>query len=215
MLATLTTEARNACRPLFHPADEWQRKAARAIERATVTFLLGGAGSGKTHVAVASALLAVSGGSADAVWLCRPTVPCGDDLGFMPGDVHEKLGVWVHPVRDVLGSQTFTPLERLPIEVQSLQHMRGRTVKRAVAVLDEAQNATVAQLRMFLTRVGDGGKLILTGDPMQSDLPGGTPLPRVVEALRGVAGVEIVQLRGQHRSSLVSQIDKRLSRIGG
>lgn len=196
-------------RPIFVPADDTQRKAVTLFQRSDVLFLLGGAGSGKTHVAVALALLAVAERRADKVVLLRPTVECGETLGYIPGGVDEKLAPWLGPVGDVLGNMTWAARSTLPIEATALQFIRGRTLSRCVGILDEAQNATREQLVAFLTRLGRDGKLIVAGDPSQNDL-GASPLPGVAEALRGLAGVGCITLRGQHRHDLIPAMLKRL-----
>lgn len=203
------TDTRNAARPWFIPADESQKRAAALFQRCDVLFLLGGAGSGKTHVAIALALTSVALKQCDRVVLLRPTVECGETLGYVPGDVDEKLSPWLGPVDDVLRNMTWVRRDALPIEATSLQHIRGRTVQNAVAVLDEAQNATREQLVAFLSRLGRGGKLILTGDATQCDL-GASPLPGVATQLRGLSGVASVTLQGQHRHPLVAAMTKRL-----
>lgn len=199
-------------RPIFVPADDTQRKAVALFERSDVLFLLGGAGSGKTHVAVALALLAVADRRADKVILTRPTVECGDSIGYIPGGVDEKLAPWLAPVSDVLGNMTWATRSVMPIEPVALQHIRGRTLSRCVGVLDEAQNVTRSQMVACLTRLGRGGKLILAGDPSQCDLET-SALPRVADALRGIAGVGCITLRGQHRHDLIPAMLKRLEKV--
>lgn len=209
----MTHSDRAAWRPFFEPGDDSQRRAVAAFNLADVLFLTGGAGSGKTHVAVALALRAVCDGSAREVWLCRPTVSCGDELGYEPGDLAAKLAPWMLPIGDVLRNQSFVAMSDLPLEPVSLQHMRGRTVQSTVAILDEAQNTTRAQMQMFLTRVGRGGKLIITGDAAQSDNREGA-LPWAIERLRGMARLAVVRLTGQYRRDMVSEINRRLSPNG-
>lgn len=194
-------------RPWFTALDPSQEKAVAAFHRADVLILTGGAGSGKTHCAVALALTHVALKRAERVVLTRPTVPCGDDLGYMPGDVDEKMLPWLGPVCDVLASMTWHKFDELPFDVIPLQHIRGRTIANAVAILDEAQNATDDQLNAYLSRLGRNGKLILCGDTAQSDL-GASPLASAVGQLRGLDGVACVHLHGQHRNPLVTAMMK-------
>lgn len=201
--------SRSHVRPYFNPTDEHQREAALAFRSSDVLFLLGRAGSGKTHAAVALALNEYVEHRANEIWLCRPTVECGEELGFIPGDLDEKLAPWFGPINDVLPNLTFTKFPDLPFRATALQYMRGRTISNAVAILDEAQNCTREQLRMFLTRIGRAGRVIVTGDPTQRDTRQ-EALLWTVERLRGLPGVGVVQMKGQHRLGIVSQIDERL-----
>lgn len=196
-------------RPWFVEADASQERASAAFQRSDVLFLLGQAGSGKTHCAIGLALTSLALKQARSVMLSRPTVPCGDDLGYMPGDAGEKMAPWMGAIKDVLRNMTWLKFEDIPFDVTPLQHIRGRTVQDAVLIVDEAQNATYPQLVAALGRLGRGGKIVFAGDVAQSDL-GSSPLGEVAERLRGLARVETVTLRGQHRNPLVTQMMERL-----
>lgn len=200
----------NYCSSYFNPADASQRRAAAVYETSDVLFLTGKAGSGKTHVALGLALRDVAERGVREVWVIRPTVECGDTLGYVPGEIDEKLSPWLGPIADVASRQVVGGLDKLPIHAKTLQHLRGRTIANTVAILDEAQNATRQQLRMLLTRLGNNGKIIVAGDPYQRDTKRDSLL-WCIERLRGLARVGIVRLHGQHRNTLVTQIDRRLS----
>ena len=198
---------------LFAPANPSQRKAKSLWPDCDVLFLLGPAGAGKTHAALALALADCVAGRADRVLITRPLVGCGEDLGYLPGSVAEKLAPWFGAIADVLPGISLGEVKDLPLEYTSLAMMRGRTVSKAVGILDEAQNATLPQLRMFLSRIGNGGKLVICGDPDQSDLPRGQQvLSRLVSALTGLARVGVVRMPSAHvvRHPLIPKI---LSRI--
>lgn len=198
-------------RPWFVPLDQTQEKAVVAFERSRILIILGGPGSGKTHVAVALALTYLAMDRVDKILLTRPNVECGPSLGFMPGDPNEKMSPWMGAIRDVLDTMSFLKFEELPFEVVPLQHIRGRNVRKSIALLDEAQNATDHQLDAILTRLCEGGKIVLCGDPdFQSDV-GRSPLLDMVEDVKGLDGLEVVRLCGQHRDPLVSAIVKRRS----
>lgn len=196
-------------RPWFQPLDKTQEKAVQAIARADVTILLGGAGSGKTHVAVACALNAVALSQTKRIFLTRPNVTVGRDLGYLPGELDEKLGPWMEPIRDVLSQMSFVDFNALPFENVALQHVRGRSFTEAYGLLDEAQNLTEVELTAYLTRLGRAGKLILCGDVDQCDIYN-SALWDVSERLRGLAKVETVWLRGQHRNPTITAMLKRL-----
>lgn len=182
----------------FVPATRAQRRAQALYARSDVLVLLGPAGSGKTHTALALALADVLGpGPRRKVILSRPLVSCGEELGFLPGEVGEKLGPWHGAFLDVVPSITFAKPEVLlsqgTVELWPLGLMRGRTVARAVGILDEAQNCTMAQIRLFLSRLGQQGKLIVCGDPSQADVAG-RALARTARALRNLPGVGVVRI---------------------
>lgn len=187
---------------LLRPTDDTQAKAILAARSAKCLVLLGRAGTGKTHLALGLALQTGRG-----IVLTRPSVECGETLGYIPGDLNEKFGPWLGPFRDVLGLMSFAPLEKLPVEIVPLQYMRGRTFRNCVVVLDEAQNATRAQLLTCLTRLGDGSQLIIAGDPTQTDIDD-SPLVDVVNRIRGIAGVACVTLQKQNRDPFIDAIMK-------
>lgn len=176
----------------YVPRNKGQKLVQQAYLQHDIIICLGPAGSGKTHAAVAPALQTVMGRKSKVrrILLARPQVEAGEEMGFLPGDLNEKMAPWVAPVCDVIRTMTHIKSEVIfkeYIEVVPLAFMRGRTFDRAVAILDEAQNCTMSQLRMFLTRVGEHGKLILCGDPEQSDVGDGYALEDVADALEGLA----------------------------
>ncbi|WP_155300600.1 PhoH family protein [Deinococcus kurensis] len=174
-----------------------QRAYQDAIAAHTVTFGIGPAGTGKTFLAVAAAVNALVTGKARRIILTRPAVEAGEHLGFLPGDLQSKLAPYLRPLYDalvdLLDARAVDDLMRLGIiEVAPLAYMRGRTLSGAFIILDEAQNATPAQLKMFLTRMGDGSRVVVTGDPTQTDLPGGrSGLGSAARALRAHADVHV------------------------
>jgi phosphate starvation-inducible PhoH-like protein len=158
--------------PVLLPINEAQRESERLFNKKDVIFLLGPAGTGKTHQAVKLALSSYLNGKCRRMILSRPMVECGEKMGFLPGDINQKLAPWVAPIEDVLRRITTTnPQEVMKsMEIIPLAVMRGRTFDDCVAILDEAQNCTWEQLKLFITRLGKNGKLIICGDPDQSDL---------------------------------------------
>jgi len=159
------------------PRNDNQKKYLESIETNTVTVGLGPAGSGKTYLAVYEALLHHWAKEKKRMIITRPAVEAGEKLGFLPGDMSDKLDPYMRPIYDALFDligiqQTNEKIERGYIEVAPLAYMRGRTFNNCFIILDEAQNATIEQLKMVLTRVGEGCKVVIDGDPGQSDLPG-------------------------------------------
>jgi len=159
------------------PRNENQKLYLESIEKNTVTVGLGPAGSGKTYLAVYEALLHHWSKDKKRMIITRPAVEAGEKLGFLPGDMSDKLDPYMRPIYDALFDligiqQTHEKIERGYIEVAPLAYMRGRTFNNCFILLDEAQNATIEQLKMVLTRVGEGCKVVIDGDPGQSDLPG-------------------------------------------
>ncbi|WP_420826540.1 PhoH family protein [Sporosarcina limicola] len=155
-----------------------QREYVHAIRTKDLVFCIGPAGTGKTYLAVVLAVQAMKNGSAKRIVLTRPAVEAGESLGFLPGDLKEKVDPYLRPLydalHDVLGvEQTERLMERGVIEIAPLAYMRGRTLDDAFVILDEAQNTTKAQMKMFLTRLGFGSKMVITGDKTQIDLPKG------------------------------------------
>lgn len=192
-----------------------QRVLVKASEKNDMVFAVGPAGSGKTYTAVALAVRALKNREVKRIILCRPAVEAGENLGFLPGDLKEKLDPYLQPLYDAL--MDMIPYEKLAdhldkgvIEVAPLAFMRGRTLDKAFVILDEAQNATVPQIKMFLTRMGRTAKFIITGDPSQVDLPRSQPsgLARSMELLNEVEGIEFVKLTGSDviRHKLVKKI---------
>lgn len=180
---------------------EGQKHYLRALEKNTITFAVGPAGTGKTYLAVAAAVNALRDGQFQKILLCRPAVEAGEKLGFLPGDFQAKVNPYLRPLYDALGNildpaLTQRYVENDVIEVCPLAFMRGRTLNDAFIILDEAQNTTVSQMRMFLTRMGERSQVVVTGDLTQVDLPKGTPsgLADAVRRLEGVHGLTVVRL---------------------
>jgi phosphate starvation-inducible PhoH-like protein len=179
---------------------ENQRRYLEAIKKRTLTFGLGVAGTGKTFLAIASALTALRSGECRRLIMTRPVVEAGEKLGFLPGDVQAKLNPYMRPVYDALFELSeFEDVALLEeagvIEVAPLAYMRGRTLAGSFVILDEAQNTTQAQMKMFLTRLGEGSRMVVTGDPTQTDLEDErkSGLSDAVRRLRGFEGVGVVE----------------------
>lgn len=192
-----------------------QKDYVSAIRKNTVTFGVGPAGTGKTYLAVCLAVAAYKGKEVEKIILTRPAVEAGEKLGFLPGDLQTKVDPYLRPLYDALqemfGAETYQKLmEKGAIEVAPLAYMRGRTLSNAFVILDEAQNATREQMKMFLTRLGEGSKMVVTGDPTQTDLPEGktSGLKQAVTILRGVEDVAVCTLtdRDVVRHPLVTRI---------
>jgi phosphate starvation-inducible protein PhoH and related proteins len=172
----------------------------RALERSEMVFGVGPAGTGKTYLAVAYAAMLLERGMVERIVLSRPAVEAGERLGFLPGDMKEKVDPYLRPLYDAL--YDMMPADKVEraiaaevIEIAPLAFMRGRTLRNAAIILDEAQNTTPMQMKMFLTRLGEGGRMIVTGDPSQIDLPPNTT-SGLVEALRVLEGLpNIVTVR--------------------
>jgi phosphate starvation-inducible protein PhoH and related proteins len=201
----------------IRPKTAGQRVFAESIERNTLTFGIGPAGTGKTFLAVVMAVRALRARHVSRVILARPAVEAGEKLGFLPGDLKEKVDPYMRPLYDALGElldDTVVEryLERGIIEVAPLAYMRGRTLSESFVILDEAQNATREQLKMFLTRLGSGSKMIVNGDVTQIDLPGGATcgLLEAPHRFGSIAGIGIVELNESDvvRHPLVSKIIK-------
>ncbi len=172
-----------------------------AMEQHDVVFAVGPAGTGKTYLAVAQAIEAMRKGLVRRLVLVRPAVEAGEKLGFLPGDFQQKIDPYLRPMydalQDLLDARTRTHwLEGDVVEVCPLAYMRGRTLNRAFVILDEAQNTTVTQMLMFLTRLGESSRMVITGDPSQVDLPGNVTsgLGDAVRRLDGVDGIGFVTL---------------------
>ncbi|MBK1637126.1 PhoH family protein [Rhodovulum adriaticum] len=163
---------------LIEPRTEAQRAYVRSLFENELAFGIGPAGTGKTYLAVAVAVNMFIGGHVDRIILSRPAVEAGERLGFLPGDMKEKVDPYMQPLYDALhdflpGKQLAKLMEEKRIEIAPLAFMRGRTLANAFVVLDEAQNATTMQMKMFLTRLGEGSRMVITGDRSQVDLPRG------------------------------------------
>ena len=170
---TLQTSAR---KPVVHPKTIGQKRYIEAIQNHDVTFGVGPAGTGKTFLAMTLAVISLKEEKVSRIILTRPAVEAGEALGFLPGDLQEKLDPYLRPLHDAL--QDLLPMEEVQkhmergtIEIAPLAYMRGRTLNNAFIILDEAQNSTAEQMLMFLTRLGFNSKVVITGDPTQIDLP--------------------------------------------
>ena len=177
------------------PRTEAQKAYVQALFANDLNFGIGPAGTGKTYMAVAAAVTMFLGGHVDKIILSRPAVEAGERLGFLPGDMKEKVDPYMQPLYDALNDflpskQVEKLIQEKRIEIAPLAFMRGRTLSNAFVVLDEAQNATAMQMKMFLTRLGEGSRMVVTGDRTQVDLPRGTPsgLSEAERILKGVKG---------------------------
>lgn len=192
-----------------------QKKLVQAINKNDMVFAVGPAGTGKTYTAVALAVRALKAKEVKRIILTRPAVEAGENLGFLPGDLKEKLDPYMMPLYDAL--RDMIPAEKLAdmleygvIEIAPLAFMRGRTLDKAFVILDEAQNATSLQMKMFLTRMGMTAKFVVTGDMSQVDLPRRqrSGLAYAMDILNGIEGIEIIRLQQSDviRHSLVKRI---------
>ena len=183
------------------PRTAGQKRYTDAIRSHTITFGIGPAGTGKTYLAVALATAALRGGEVSRIILSRPAVEAGERLGFLPGDLSEKVDPYIRPLFDALydmieAEQVDAMLARGQIEIAPLAFMRGRTLNDSFVILDEAQNTTAEQMKMFLTRLGYGSRMVVTGDATQVDLPAGSrcglhEAPRVLRDVPDIAFIEL------------------------
>ena len=199
----------------IRPKTANQKKYVDAIDQKTVTFGIGPAGTGKTYLAVAKAVQALQAKTINRIILTRPAVEAGERLGFLPGTLHEKIDPYLRPLFDSL--QDMVDSDSIPklmangtIEVAPLAYMRGRTLNDAFIILDEAQNTSAEQMKMFLTRLGFNSKMVITGDITQVDLPSGTKsgLRVVTDILDGISDIAFIHLESEDvvRHRLVSEI---------
>lgn len=198
-----------------------QKRYVNAIKNNTVVFGIGPAGTGKTFLAVAMAVTAFRDKQVNRIILTRPAVEAGEKLGFLPGDMQNKVDPYLRPLYDalyeIMGAENYQKyLEKGTIEVAPLAYMRGRTLDDSFIILDEAQNTTPEQMKMFLTRIGFGSKAVVTGDITQIDLPQDkrSGLKEVIKILKGVEGLEFVYLSEKDvvRHELVQRIIKAYER---
>ncbi len=197
------------------PRSPGQHAYMELLGRAEMVFALGPAGTGKTYLAVAQAVAMLLAGRVDRIVLSRPAVEAGERLGFLPGDLKEKVDPYLRPLYDALndmlpGEQVIRRMGTGEIEVAPLAFMRGRTLAHAFVILDEAQNTTPAQMKMFLTRMGEGTRMVITGDLTQVDLPPGarSGLRDAIDTVEGVAGIGVARfdVRDVVRHPLVGRI---------
>jgi phosphate starvation-inducible PhoH-like protein len=185
------------------PKTKGQREYVEAISKHDIVFGIGPAGTGKTYLAMASAVEALNKQEVRRIILTRPALEAGESLGFLPGDMYEKISPYLRPLYDAIydmmeGERIEKYLETGIIEVAPLAYMRGRTLNDAFIILDEAQNCTVEQMKMFLTRLGFDSKAVITGDITQSDLPGGKPigLLQAQDILKDIQGIKFIYFTG-------------------
>lgn len=194
-----------------------QRRYVQSIEKNSVVFGIGPAGTGKTYLAVALAVRAYKAKKIEKIILTRPAVEAGERLGFLPGDLQNKVDPYLRPLYDALqemfGLETYAKLlERGVIEIAPLAYMRGRTLSNAFIILDEAQNTTREQMKMFLTRMGEGSRIVVTGDITQIDLPSdkASGLIHAINVLEGVPDIDVVHLT--HRDVVRHKIVQNIIR---
>jgi len=192
-----------------------QARYITALRNSELVFGTGPAGTGKTYLAVCFAVEQLISGKVDRLVLSRPAVEAGEHLGFLPGDMREKVDPYLRPIYDALydtmpADQVVKKLEVGEIEIAPLAFMRGRTLSNAFVILDEAQNTTAVQMKMFLTRLGENSRMVVTGDLSQIDLPSGVAsgLRDAIDTLTGIEAVSFVEFSARDvvRHALVSQI---------
>ena len=197
------------------PRSQGQTGYIDLLSRHEMVFALGPAGTGKTYLAVAQAVAMLTSGRVDRIVLSRPAVEAGERLGFLPGDMKEKVDPYLRPLYDALndmlpGDQLTRRMTAGEIEIAPLAFMRGRTLAHAFVILDEAQNTTPVQMKMFLTRMGEGTRMVITGDLTQIDLPAGTRsgLADALDTLEGIAGIGVARFNNADvvRHPLVGRI---------
>jgi phosphate starvation-inducible PhoH-like protein len=192
--------ANKAIAARFRPQSDGQRRLLAAIEHHNLTIALGPAGTGKTYLAVSAAVAALDAGEVGRIVLTRPAVEAGKRVGYLPGDIGDKLAPYLRPLNDALnerlgGKRVKQLMTEGAIEIASIGFMRGRTLNNAFIVIDEAQNCTYGQIKMLLTRLGWHATMVVTGDPDQSDLLDGlSGLAEIARRLEAIADVAVVRL---------------------
>ncbi|MEM9734434.1 MAG: PhoH family protein [Pseudomonadota bacterium] len=217
----------STARKTIHARTPTQDAYIRAMAKSEMVFGTGPAGTGKTYLAVAYAASLLERGAVDRIILSRPAVEAGERLGFLPGDMKEKVDPYLRPLYDALydmmpGDKVERAITSGIIEIAPLAFMRGRTLAHAVVILDEAQNTTTMQMKMFLTRLGEGSKMIITGDPSQIDLPPGhtSGLVQALDVLSRVEGIDTVAfgagdvVRHKLVGRIVDAYDKAAKTVG-
>ena len=211
----LGTVAITAKGKVIRPKSFGQKEYVDAIRKNKIVFGIGPAGTGKTYLAVALAVTALKNHEVERIILTRPAVEAGEKLGFLPGDLAEKVDPYLRPIYDALqdmmgGESYLKAIERGSIEIAPLAYMRGRTLSSSFIILDEAQNTTREQMKMFLTRMGEGSKIVVTGDITQIDLPHHvvSGMKDAVQVLEGVEDIKVIRFdhRDVVRHELVSRI---------
>ncbi|MEL6252391.1 MAG: PhoH family protein [Bacteroidota bacterium] len=208
---------------MIKPKNRGQQQIVGAYEKNDIIFAIGPAGTGKTYIAVALAVKALKEKQVRRIILCRPAVDAGESLGFLPGDMKEKVDPYLRPLYDALGDMIHSEklkyyLANNIIEIVPLAYMRGRTLSNAFVIMDEAQNATEMQIKMFLTRMGEHSRVIVTGDVTQIDLPPRqrSGLVQAQQVLKGIKGIAFVKLSASDvvRHKLVKKILAAYDKIG-
>jgi phosphate starvation-inducible PhoH-like protein len=209
---------------MIRPKTPGQEKYWRAVQKNDIVFAIGPAGTGKTYLAVAKAVESLHKKKVKRIILARPAVEAGENLGFLPGDLQEKVDPYLRPLYDALEDmmpqeQVRKALESRTIEIAPLAYMRGRTLSDAFVILDEAQNATALQMKMFLTRLGLNSRVVITGDKTQIDLPRreDSGLLQVERILQRIEGIALIYLTGKDviRHRLVKDIIRAYARDEG
>ena len=213
----------SAGRKTIGPKTSGQREYVEAIKKHDIVFGIGPAGTGKTYLAMAAAVEALNKQEVRRIILTRPALEAGESLGFLPGDIYEKISPYLRPLYDAIYDMMEAEriekfLETGIIEVAPLAYMRGRTLNDAFIVLDEAQNCTAEQMKMFLTRLGFDSKAVITGDITQSDLPEGKPigLLQAQDILKDIVGIKFIYFTGSDvvRHALVQRIIEAYDKAG-
>jgi len=195
-----------------------QKKATNIIKENTISFLIGPAGTGKSYLAISYAVFEFLHGNYKKIVMTRPAVEAGERLGHLPGELEDKIHPYMIPLLDFLEEKLDSKLiqdcfANGSFEIAPIGYMRGRTLKNAVVVFDEAQNATLGQTKMVLTRIGENSKMIVTGDPEQSDLNGKCKLRQISSALSKIEGIKTFELKESVRHPLIEKMIESFDEI--